>query len=169
MKKQLIPIFVISIISIILSVVMLGIGIWAIVMQNDLFKLAEENDDAFTALIGVFGSVVILLLAVGAIIAFGVTALLSIFGLICALKNGRFSLVCLILGSVLTLISLSGIPAMLEDIMNDFEPIGLIPFVYCGTYTACAIVAFMYRKKVVHEQIMEKPYEAATNAEENKL
>lgn len=169
MKKQLIPLFVMSIISIVFSVITLGIGIWAIVMQNDLFELNEENGDAFTALISVFGSVIILLLAIAAMIAFAATALLGAFGLVSALKNGRFSIVCLILGSIATIITLMGVPAMLEDIMNDFDPIGLVPFVYCGTYTACAIVAFMYRKKVVHEQIMEKPYEFATNAEENKL
>ena len=169
MKKQLIPLFVMSIISIVFSVVALGIGIWAIVMQNDLFELNEENGDAFTALISVFGSVIILLLAIAAIIAFAATALLGAFGLVCALKNGRFALVCLILGSIETLLTLMSIPTILEDIMNDFNLIGLIPFVYCGTYTACAIIAFMYRKKIVHEQIMEKPYEAATGNGENKL
>lgn len=163
MKKQLIPIFVISIISLVFSVLALGFGIWAIVMQDELFGLAEENDDVLTALIGVFSSVIIILLIIIAIIVFAATALLGIFGLVCALKNGRFSLVCLILGSVATLLSLSGIPALLEDITNNFEPIYLIPFIYCGTYTACAIIAFMHRKKVVHEQIMEKPYELHDN------
>lgn len=169
MKKQLVPLFVISIISIIFSVAMLGIGIWGIATQNDVSELAEENGDAFTALIGVFSSVIILLLTIAAIIAFVATIVLGIFGLICSLKNGRFALVCLILGSIETLFALMSVPAMLEELMNDFNPIWLIPFVYCGTYTACAIVAFMYRKKVVHDQIMEKPYEFATKLEENKL
>ncbi|MBR4096426.1 MAG: hypothetical protein IKK42_03875 [Oscillospiraceae bacterium] len=169
MKKQLVPLFIMSIISIVFSVVTLGIGIWAIVMQNDLFEPNEENGDAFTALISVFGSVIILLLAISAMIAFAATALLGTFGLVSTLKNGRFSIVCLILGSIATIITLMSIPTMLEDIMNDFNPIGLIPFVYCGTYTACAIIAFMYRKKVVHEQIMEKPCDFATKLEENKL
>ena len=169
MKKQLVPLFVISIISIIFSVVMLGIGIWGIIVQNEMFELAEEHDDGFTALIGALGSIVVILLIVAVMIAFAAMALLGVFGLVCSLKNGRFALVCLILGSIATLFSLSGIPAMLEDIMNDFNPIGLIPFVYCGVYTACSVVAFMYRKTVVHDQIMEKPYELTTNVEENKL
>ncbi len=170
MKKQLIPIFVVSIISLIFSVLTLGISIWAIVMQNDLFELAEENTDGFTALIGIFGSVIIMLLAIAAIIVFAATTILGIFGLICSLKNGRFSLVCLILGSVVTLLSLSGIPALLEDITNAFEPMYLIPFVYCGVYTACAVVAFIYRKSVIHEQITEKPYELSNNNQiENKI
>ena len=169
MKKQLVPLFVISIISIIFSVAMLGIGIWGIVVQNEILELAEDNDDGFTAFLGALGSIVIILLIVAVMIAFAATALLGVFGLISALKNGRFALVCLILGSIATIFTLMGIPAMLEEIMNDFNPIGLIPFVYCGTYTACAIIAFMYRKKVVHEQIMEKPCEAATKVEENKL
>lgn len=169
MKKQLVPLFIMSIVSIVFSVVMLGTGIWAITIQNELFELVEENDDGFTAFIGALGSIVIILLIVAVMIVFAATVLLGVFGLICSLKNGRFSLVCLILGSVSTLFSLSGIPAILEDIMNDFNPIGLIPFVYCGVYTACSVIAFMYRKTVVHEQIMEKPYELPTNDGENKL
>lgn len=169
MKKQLVPLFVISIISIIFSVAMLGVGIWGIVMQNEILELAEDNGDGFTAFLGALSSIVIILLIVAVMIAFAATAVLGVFGLICSLKNGRFALVCLILGSIETLFALMSVPSMLEELLNDFNPIGLIPFVYCGTYTACAIIAFMYRKKVVHEQIMEKPYEFATKLEENKL
>lgn len=158
MKKQLIPLFVISIISIVFSVVMLGMGIWAIAVQNEMFELAEEHDDGFTMLLGALGSIVVILLAVVVMIAFAVTALLGAFGLVCSLKNGRFSLVCLILGSIATIFTLMGIPAMLEELMNDFNPMGLIPFVYCGVYTACSVVAFMYRRKAAHEQIAEQPY-----------
>lgn len=138
-------------------------------VQNEIFEMAEDNGDGFTAFLGALSSIVIILLIVAVMIAFAATAVLGVFGLICSLKNGRFALVCLILGSIETLLALMSVPSMLEEIMNDFNPIGLIPFVYCGTYTACAIVAFMYRKKVVHDQIMEKPYEFATKLEENKL
>lgn len=137
-------------------------------VQDEFFEIAEEHDDGFTAFISALGSIVIILLIVAVMIAFAATAVLGIFGLISALKNGRFALVCLILGSIATLFALMSVPSMLEELMNDFNPIGLIPFVYCGTYTACAIIAFMYRKKVVHEQIMEKPCEVATNDGENK-
>ncbi len=170
MKKQLIPIFVISIISLIFSVVMLGIGIWIIPAVNDLPEVVSDSDDVILVLLAAFGSMIIILVIVIVMIAFSVTALLGTFGLVCALKNGRFSLACLILGTITVLISLSAFPSLFLSIADkNFEPIFLIPFVYCGTYTACAIIAFMYRKKVVHEQIMEKPYEVVTNVEENKL
>ena len=167
MKKQLIPLFVMSIFSIVLSVVSLGLGIWAFAIGEEASELMD-SDDGLAIIFGLFGSVMVVLLAVLALIAFSATLLPGIFGLIASLKNGRFSLGCVIIGSIETLFALMGIPTMLEDIMNDFNPIGLIPFVYCGIYTACAIIAFMYRKTVVHEQITEKPYELPTNAEENK-
>lgn len=170
MKKQLIPIFVMSIIAIIFSIIMLGVGIWIIPAVTALPEVAEDSDDGFLMLLAAFGSMVIILVLVVVIAAFAVTALLGTFGLMCALKNGRFSLVCVVLGIITTLISLSAIPSLFISIANkDFEPMFLIPFMYFGGYTACAVIAFMYRKKVVHEQIIEKPYEVVTKVEENKL
>ena len=168
MKKQLIPLFVMSIFSIVLSVISLGFGIWAFALGEEASELMD-SDDGLSIIFGLFGSVIIVLLAVLAIIAFSATLLPGILGIIASIKNGRFSLGCVIIGSIETLFALMSIPTMLEDIMNDFNPIGLIPFIYCGTYTACAIIAFMYRKTVVHEQIMEKPYELPSITEENKL
>ena len=152
MKKQLIPIFVLSIISIIFSVVSLGMGIWSMSAADSLAEATEDTSDGILALFAVFGSVILILAIVILIIAFAVTALLGAFGLVCALKNGRFSLVCLILGSIGTVLSLSGIPALLESITNNFEPIYLVPFIYFGGYTACAVVAFLHRKKVVQNE-----------------
>ncbi len=167
MKKQLIPLFVMSILSIILSIVSLVFGIWAFALGEEAAELMN-SDDGLAIIFGLFGSVMIVLLAVLAIIAFSATLLPGLFGIIASVKNGRFSLACVIIGSIETFLALLGIPTLLEDIMNDFNPIGFIPFVYCGTYTACAIIAFMYRKNIVHEQITEKPYELPSNVEENK-
>ncbi|MBQ5320113.1 MAG: hypothetical protein J6K17_13560 [Oscillospiraceae bacterium] len=168
MNKQLIPLFVMSIFSIVLSVVSLGFGIWAFALGEEASELMDSND-AIAMIFGLFGSVMVLLLAVLALIAFSATLLPGIFGIISSIKNGRFSLACVIIGSIETVFALIGIPTMLEDIMNDFNPIGLIPFIYCGIYTSCAIIAFMYRKRVIHEQITEKPYESPTTMEDNKL
>ena len=170
MKKQLIPLFVMSIISIVFSVIMLGIGIWLIPAIDDLPETVAESNDGILMLLSIFGSIIIMVVIVFVIIAFAVTALLGTFGLISALKNGRFSLACVILGSLTTLISLTAIPSLFISISNnDFEPIFLIPLVYFGGYTACSIIAFIYRKKAAHEQIIEKPYELSPNIEENKL
>ncbi len=170
MKKQLIPILVISIISLVFSVVMLGIGIWLIPIIDTLPEVVSDSDDAVLVLLAAFGSMVIILVIAIVLVAFAVTALLGAFGLVCALKNGRFSLACLILGAIAVLISLSAFPSLFLSIADkNFEPIFLVPFAYCGTYTACAVIAFIYRKSIVHGQITEKPYELPSNVEENKL
>ena len=158
MKKQLIPLFVMSIISLLISVAALGFGIWAITAGEALSDAASDSDDGIVALFAIFGSVMIVLLVVIMLVAFGVMALLGAFGITCAVKNGQFSLVCLVLGSVCTLFSLAGFPGFIESITNTIDPSYLLPFVYSASYTCCAIVAFMYRKKVVHDQIMETPY-----------
>lgn len=163
MKKQLVPLFVISIISLVFSVIMLGIGIWILPAVNELPEVVSDSDNVILVLLAAFGSMVIVLVIVIVMIAFAVTALLGTLGLVCALKNGRFSLACLILGAITVLISLSAFPSLFLSIADEnFEPIFLIPFVYCAVYTACSVVAFIYRKTVVHEQIEEKPYELPT-------
>lgn len=166
MKKQLIPLFVMSILSVVLSVVSLAFGIWAFALGEEAAELMN-SDDGLAIIFGLFGSVIVVLLAVLALIAFSATLLPGLFGIIASVKNGRFSLACVIIGSIETFFAFLGIPSLLKDIDN-FEPVMFIPFIYCGIYTACAIIAFMYRKSIVHGQITEKPYELPTNAEENK-
>lgn len=157
MKKQLVPLFVMSIFSIVLSVISLVFGVWAFALGEEASELMD-SDDGLAIIFGLFGSVVVVLLAVLALIAFSATLLPGLFGIIASVKNGRFSLACVIIGSIETFFALLGIPSLFKD-MDNFEPVLLLPFIYCGIYTACAIIAFMYRKTVVHGQITEKPYE----------
>ena len=147
MKKQLIPLFVMSIISLIVSVIMLIIGIWAISAEQQISELVNSKDGV-SVLFGIFGAIALALLIVIIIIAFAATALLGSFGMASALKNGRFSLVCVILGSIGALLSLSGVPEFIESITNEFEPMYLLPLAYFGGYTVCAVVALVYRRKV---------------------
>ena len=151
MKKQLIPLLAMSIISLIIAVIMLIIGIWIISAEQQLSELANSKD-VVSALFGIFGAVALALLSVIIIIIFAVAALLGSFGMVSALKNGRFSLVCIVLGSIGTLLSLTGVPELLESITNEFKPIYLLPLVYFGGYTVCAVMALVHRRKTKQEE-----------------
>ncbi|MBQ8787737.1 MAG: hypothetical protein IJZ61_08910 [Oscillospiraceae bacterium] len=155
MKKQLIPLFVMSVISALFSLASLGVGIWAIAAEKELSDTAVATEDGLLAVLAIFGSLFIILMVVIMLIAFAATALLAIFGIICALKNGRFSLACLVLGSIGTVLSATSLPAIIEEIVNDFNPIVLIPSLYFIGYTVCAAIAFAYKKKAINEQVTE--------------
>lgn len=160
MKKQLIPIFILSIISLILSLITFGYSIWAMTAMDEIEKAISDNSDAILSLFALFGSLIIILFFVLMIIVFAVTALLGVFGIMCALKHGKFSVPCIVLGSICSVFSLPSFISSMASITNDLEPIYLLPCIYFIGYTVSAIIAFIYRKKAaqdIPEQLTENP------------
>ncbi|MCM1328219.1 MAG: hypothetical protein NC253_02160 [Ruminococcus sp.] len=89
----------------------------------------------------VIGASIVLIIAVSAAAA---TALLGIFGIICARQNGKFSIGCLIMGAIPTLFTAFEIVQSLLD--GSFEPIMFPIFLYFGLYTAGAAMAYIEKR-----------------------
>ncbi len=152
MKKQLVPIFVMSIISFLISVISVGYTVYAITLENAITGAATTTDNSLDDFLALLGSLLIVAFIVVGLIVFVTTALLGVFGILCALKDGRFSLACVILGSIGTVLLGVGTAALITTATNEFDPTALIPCLYFVCYTISAITAFRYRKKSADTQ-----------------
>ncbi len=146
MKKNLIPMLIMSIISLLLSLgaVFAGLGMYE--FSTELDSMSSETENSFDDFIALFGSIFIYIIIVMLAFAFVIAAVMGAFGLACAINKGRFALPCIVFGSAGTLLCIILIIAAIAG--GDFSPFELIPAIYFTLYAASAVTAFRYRKNV---------------------
>ena len=149
MVKKYKLLFVMSIISFVLSALCMIGGIIAFSFANNLEKTALSRYDnvltIFASFLGLGLFVVMVLLTVLAVVAVGVTVLLGILGMICCKKQGKCSLGCLIIGGILSLFTAATIAHSIAD--GSFEAWVILILAYFGLYTAGAAGVYIENKK----------------------
>lgn len=138
-----------SIISFVLTGLCTVGGITAFGFAKQLEETDLSNYDnaisVFVSFLGLGLYVVMLLAAVLALIAAGVTALLGILGMICCKKQGKGSLICLILGGLLFLFTAVSIAVSI--LQDSFEFYTVLGPAYLGLYTAGSAIVYIDSKK----------------------
>lgn len=149
MGKKYRLLFVMSIISFVLSALCIFAGAAAFCLAKQLEETDLSNYDnaisVFTSFLGLGFYVVMLLAAVLALIAAGVTALLGILGMICCKKQGKCSLICLIAGGLLSLFTAASIAVSI--LQDSFEFYTVLGPAYLGLYTAGSAIVYIDSKK----------------------
>lgn len=149
MVKKYRLLFVMSIISFVFSALCIFGGIAAFCLAKQLEETDLSNYDNAVSVLGAFLGlglyVVMLLAAVLALIAAGVTALLGILGMICCKKQGKCSLICLIAGGLLSLLTAANIAGSIAN--GNFEIWIIFISAYLGLYTAGSAIVYIDSKK----------------------
>lgn len=153
MAKKYRLLFVMSIISFVLTALCVIGGISAFALAKQLEETDLSNYDnvltAFTSFLGLGLYVAMLLAAVIAAFAAGITALLGILGMICCKKRGKFSLGCLTTGGLLFLLTAANIAGSIAN--GNFEPWVMLVPAYLGLYTAGAALAYKKKRKGISD------------------
>lgn len=144
MKKQLIPLFVISIISLLGSLASLFAGVGLYELSEDVGAQTSTTENALDDFFVILGDIIIFFIIIILAIIFVATALLGAFGLACAINKGRFAIPCIVFGSAGSALSIAIIIASIAD--SSFSAIVLIPFAYFGLYAFFSAIAYRYRK-----------------------
>lgn len=138
-----------SIISFVLTAASIigGIAAFFYAKQLDDTLLTDYNNSVpvFGAFLGFVMYVASLLLAVFAAIAACVTVLMGILGIACCKKQGKYSLGCLILGGLFSLLTAASIANSITD--DNFEAWVMLVLVYFGLYTAGSAIVYIENKK----------------------
>lgn len=143
MRKHNILLFLMSIVSFIISFLGIAGVVLAIILSN---KLADtQNADELTQVIGIFAFMGVILFFVIAVASCAITILLGSLGLICSLKNGKCAMGCLVLGITG---SCNGLLSIATSIKQE-EPLTLpiAAFLYFGLYTAGAVIAYIGKNR----------------------
>lgn len=149
MGKKYRLLFVMSIISFVLTAASIIGGIAAFSLEKQLEETDLSNYDnvasVFASFLGLGLMVAMLLAAVLALIIAGVTVLLGILGIACCKKQGKYSLGCLILGGFFSLLTAASIANSITD--GNFEAWVMLVLAYFGLYTAGAAIVYIENKK----------------------
>lgn len=143
MKRHSILLFVMSIISFIIAALGALSAIAAIMLINRLSEI--ESGDDLTRIFGIFaglGAFALFIIGFGVMV---VTSLPGILGVICAVKNGKFSTCCLIIGGIASLRSLAALAECI--IQGESIGVGIVVFLYFGLYTAGAALVYIHKKR----------------------
>lgn len=135
---------VISIVSLIIAVCVLFAGASLYELFDDLNKQANETEAAFDDFFMIFGNIFLVFAIAVLILIFAITSVMGAFGLVCAIKNGRFSLICLVFGIIGLVFSVGLFIASLVNSPAEFYI--LLIAAYFGIYTASSAIAYKYRK-----------------------
>lgn len=157
MVKKYRLLFVMSIISFVLSALCMIGGIIAFSFANNLEETTMSRLDNILSLLGLGLLVVMILTTVIAAVTAGVTVLLGILGMVCCKKQGKCSLGCLILGGIFSLFTAASIVHSIAD--GTFEAWVFLILVYFGLYTAGAAIAYIDSRNDKKERIEKNdPY-----------
>lgn len=144
MKKQLIPLFIMSIITLLGALAALFAGFGLYELSEELNEQSASTETAFDDFFMLFGDIVIFVMIGVCAAIFAAAALMGAFGLACAINNGRFAIPCIVFGSVGTAFSVIAVIAAIAD--GSFAVPELIPILYFGLYTFFSAAAHRYRK-----------------------
>lgn len=143
MKKHNILLFLMSLVSFIISFLGIAGVVLAIILSN---KLADtQNADELTQVIGMFAFMGVILFFVIAVTTCVITVLLGSLGLICSLKNGKWAMGCLVLGIIGSCNGLLSIVTSIEQEESLMLPI--VVLLYFGLYTAGAAIAYIGKNR----------------------
>ena len=147
MKKSCIFLFIMSIISLLIfAYSALSLFIWIDIKQTHNYiretyspvspvsPVKNTSDDVFMNKYIIFSSVIS-----------GITLILGISGLISSIKKGRLSVVCIVIGGLLSVYMNLGVFYSLvkySELSRYYAPI----LIFSSLYTSGAVIAFIHRK-----------------------
>ena len=151
MGKKYRLLFVMSIISFVLSILCIFGAVTAAVYANKIMESDSTAYDIVNVILIFFGLSTLIVLSVLfliAIIAALMTALLGVLGIACCKQQGKCSLGCLILGGILSLLAAANI------VIGNINVSSFLILAYFGLYTAGAAAAFPGQKTISDEQFL---------------
>lgn len=144
MKKSCIFLFIMSIISLLIfAYSAVSLFTWIDIKQTHNYireiyspvsPVKNTSDDVFMNKYIIFSSVIS-----------GITLILGISGLINSIKKGRLSLVCIVIGGLLSAYMIFGVFYSLikySELSKYYAPI----LIFSALYTSGALIAFIHRK-----------------------
>lgn len=146
MGKKYKLLFVMSIISFVVSALCIVVAIDLVVSANKAYLSSEFGVlDILLMFYGLSMPIIFVIFAVITSIAAAINILLGILGIICCKQQGRCSLGCLIMGGILSLLTEVIIVQSIFD--GSFEIWTFSIFAYFVLYTAGAAFAYGEKRK----------------------